>query len=74
MILVHAAPNEATARLQALVEAARKAKQLQDDLKAGNFKPPKDEWLIQFTRTKEVPHKIPRKVQKLRVCHFEQVT
>ena len=76
MIYVPAARKQkfdATGRLQAFVEAARKAKQLQEELEAGNLKPPKDEWVIQFRRTKEGAHKIPAKVQKLRICHFEQV-
>ena len=29
---------------------------------------------IRFTRVKASPHKIPHKRQKLRICHFEQVT
>jgi integrase len=47
MIYVHAARKqkiEATAKLQAFVEAARKAKQLQEREEAESFKPPEDEW------------------------------
>jgi hypothetical protein len=47
MIYVHAARKqkiEAMARLQAYVEAARKAKQLQDKKGAESWKPPEDEW------------------------------
>jgi integrase len=47
MIYVHAARKqkiEATAKLQAFVEAARKAKQLQEKKEAESWKPPQDEW------------------------------
>jgi len=47
MIYVHAARKrkiEATAKLQAYVEAARKAKELQEKQAAESFKPPEDEW------------------------------
>jgi integrase len=47
MIYVHAARKqkiEATAKLQAYVEAARKAKQLQEKKEAESWKPPEDEW------------------------------
>ena len=47
MLYVHAARKqkiEATARLQAYVEAARKAKELQERQAAESFKPPEDEW------------------------------
>ena len=47
MIYVHAARKQkigATARLQAYVEAARKAKELQAKQAAESFKPPEDEW------------------------------
>jgi integrase len=47
MIYVHAARKqkiEATAKLQAYVEAARKAKTLQEKHEAKSFKPPEDEW------------------------------
>ena len=47
MIYVHAARKqkiEATAKLQAYVEAARKAKTLQGKHEAESFKPPEDEW------------------------------
>jgi integrase len=47
MIYVHAARKqkiEATAKLQAFVEAARKAKQLQEREEAESFEPPEDEW------------------------------
>ena len=47
MIYVHAARKqkiEATARLQAFVEAARKAKQLQKKQEVESLKPPEDEW------------------------------
>jgi hypothetical protein len=47
MIYVHAARKqkiEATARLQAFVEAARKAKQLQEKQEVESLKPPEDEW------------------------------
>ena len=47
MIYVHAARKqkiEATAKLQAYVEAARKAKELQAKQAAESFKPPEDEW------------------------------
>jgi integrase len=47
MLYVHAARKqkiEATARLQAYVEAARKAKQLQEERKAESWKVPEDEW------------------------------
>jgi len=47
MIYVHAARKqkiEATAKLQAYVEAARKAKELQEKQEAESFKPPEDEW------------------------------
>ena len=47
MIYVHAARKqkiEATAKLQAFVEAARKAKQLREREEAESFKPPEDEW------------------------------
>jgi hypothetical protein len=35
---------EATARLQAYVEAARRAKQLQEEQEAESWKPMEDEW------------------------------
>jgi len=47
MIYVHAASKqkiEATAKLQAFVEAARKAKQLQEKQEAQSFKRQEDEW------------------------------
>ena len=47
MTYVHAARKqkiEATARLQAYVEAAWKAKELQEKQKAESFKPPEVEW------------------------------
>jgi hypothetical protein len=49
MIYVHAARKqkiEATAKLQAFVEAARKDKQLQEKEEAESLKPPEDEWGI----------------------------
>jgi integrase len=47
MIYVHAARKqkiEATAKLQAFVEAARKAKQMQEEEDAESWKPKEDEW------------------------------
>jgi len=47
MIYVHAARKqkiEATAKLQAYVDAARKAKELQEKQQEESFKPPVDEW------------------------------
>jgi hypothetical protein len=47
VIYVHAARKqkiEATAKLEAFVEAARKAKQLQEAEEAKSLKPPEDEW------------------------------
>jgi integrase len=47
MIYVHAARKqkiEATAKLQAYVEAARKAKESQAKQAAERFEPPEDEW------------------------------
>ena len=47
MIYIHAARKqkiEATAKLQAFVEAARKAKQLQEKEEAESMIPPEDEW------------------------------
>ena len=47
MIYVHAARKqkiEATAKLQAYVEAARRAKQLQEEREAEDWKPKEDEW------------------------------
>jgi hypothetical protein len=47
MIYVHGGRKqriEATAMLQAFVEATRKAKQLQEKEEAENLKPPEDEW------------------------------
>ena len=38
--------TEATAKLQAFVEAARIAKQLQDEGEAESLKPPEDGWEI----------------------------
>src|SRR5208283_231077 len=47
MIYVHAARKqkiEATAKLQAFVEAARKAKQMQEEAEEESWKPKEDEW------------------------------
>jgi hypothetical protein len=47
MIYVHAARKqeiEATAKLQAYVEAARRAKQLQEEQEEADLKPKEDEW------------------------------
>ena len=49
MIYVHAARKQkidATAKLQAYVEAARRAKQLQEEQEAEDLKPKEDEWVV----------------------------
>ena len=64
MIYVHAARKqeiEATARLQAYVEAARKAKQLQAEEEAENLKTRKDEWGVPIVEVEESsPQKSPQ--------------
>jgi integrase len=56
MIYVHAARKqkiEATAKLQAYVEAARRAKQLQEEREAGDWKPKEDEWGVPIPECEE---------------------
>jgi integrase len=56
MIYVHAARKqkiEATARLQAYVEAARKAKQLKEEREAEDLKPKEDEWGMPIVEIEE---------------------
>jgi integrase len=56
MIYVHAARKqkiEATAKLQAFVEAARRAKQLQEEQEAENWKPKEDEWGVPIMEVEE---------------------
>jgi integrase len=75
MIHVHAARKqkiEATAKLQAFVEAARKAKQLQEREEAESLKSPMSGG-IPSTKVRRSPHKIPHERPKSRICRFEQV-
>jgi len=64
MIYVHAARKqkiEATAKLQAYVEAARRAKQLQEEREAESWKPKEDEWGIPiYESEKESPQTPPQ--------------
>jgi hypothetical protein len=56
MIYVHAARKqkiEATAKLQAYVEAARRAKQLQAEEEAESLKPKEDEWGMPIVEVEE---------------------
>ena len=56
MIYVHAARKqkiEATAKLQAYVEAARRAKQLQEERQAEDWKPKEDEWGVPMPEDEE---------------------
>ncbi len=56
MIYVHAARKqkiEATAKLQASVEAARRAKQLQEEREAEELKPKEDEWGVPIVESEE---------------------
>ena len=56
MIYVHAARKqkiEATAKLQAYVEAARRAKQLQEERQAEDWKPKEDEWGVAIPECEE---------------------
>jgi integrase len=56
MIYVHAARKqkiEATAKLQAYVEAARRAKQLQEEREAEELKPKEDEWGMPILESEE---------------------
>lgn len=56
MIYVHAARKqkiEATAKLQAYVEAARRAKQLPEERKAEDWKPKEDEWGVRIMEVEE---------------------
>ena len=56
MIYVHAARKqkiEATAKLQAYVEAARRAKQLQEEQEAEELKPKEDEWGVPIVESEE---------------------
>ena len=56
MIYVHAARKqkiEATAKLQAYVEAARRAKQLQEEREAEDWKPKEDEWGVPIPEWEE---------------------
>ena len=56
MIYVHAARKqkiEATAKLQAYVEAARRAKQLQEEQDAEDLKPKEDEWGVPIVEVEE---------------------
>ena len=50
---------EATAKLQAFVEAASKAKQLPEQQEAEKLKPPVDEWEIPSAQVKRGPTKSP---------------
>jgi integrase len=56
MIYVHAARKqkiEATTKLQAFVEAARRAKQLQEEQEAESWKPKEDEWGMPIMEVEE---------------------
>jgi integrase len=56
MIYVHAARKqkiEATAKLQAFVDSARKAKQLQEEREAEELKPKEDEWGVPIVESEE---------------------
>jgi hypothetical protein len=56
MIYVHAAQKqkiEATAKLSAFVEAARRAKQLQEEREAGELKPKEDEWGVPIVESEQ---------------------
>jgi hypothetical protein len=56
MIYVHAARKqkiEATAKPQAYVEAARRAKQLQEEREAEDWKPKEDEWGVPMPEDEE---------------------
>ena len=73
MIYVHAARKqkiEATAKLQAYVEAARRAKQLQEEQEAEELKPKEDEWGMPIVEVKNGPHKIPHKSEEIENLPF----
>ena len=67
MIYVHAARRqkiEATAKLQASAEAARRAKQLQAEEKAESSKPKEDEWGVPIVEVEEgSPQKSPQEAE-----------
>jgi len=65
---------EATAKLQANVEAAWKAKTLQEKQETERFKPLEDEWGNPiYESVGGSPQNFPQR-QKLRICHFDKVT
>ena len=72
MIYVHAARKqkiEATARLQAFVEAARRGKQLQEEREAEELKPKEDEWGVPIMECEESsPQKSPHLAE---VVHYQ---
>jgi len=68
VIYVHAARKqkiEATARLQAYVEAARRAKQLQEEREAESWKPKEDEWGVPIYESEEESPQNPPQLAKV---------
>ena len=67
MLYVHAARKqkiEATAKLQAYVEAARRAKQMQEEQEAEDLKPKEDEWGVPIVESEaSSPQKSPHEAE-----------
>ena len=73
MIYVHAVRKqkiEATARLQAYAEVARKAKDLQEKLNTESFKPPEDEWGVPIYESEDESPQNPSKVPEIENLPF----
>ena len=73
MIYVHAARKqkiEATAKLQAYVEAARRAKQLQEEQEAEELKPKEDEWGVPIVEVEERSPQNPPQSEEIENLQF----